>query len=1176
MVPPPRTSDPLDAFHARQAALLRLSTAIAAARDEDEVCASVVEGLNDPALGYDFLGIFLIDPETGDRVLRASVGWEGADRGMRVPPGRGISQQALADRSLHYTPRVSEVPEYVPTLGTGSEIDVPVQHGDELVGVLVVESADPDAFDASDFDVLTAAAQQAGIAIGRARLLETERRHAREHRALLETLGDLSGELELARLLQRVLERAVSLLGVTGGELAIYEEEAGELVIVASHQIGEDSTGTRMRPGEGAMGRVAETHEPLIISNYQEWDGRSGKYEATTARGVMVVPLLIGTRLVGTLASVHTEADRTFGDADLRLLNMFAPQAAIAIENARLFTVEHQRANEQRALLETLSDLSSELELSKLLQAVLERAVSLLGVTGGELAIYEEEDEELVIVASHHIGEDSTGTRMRPGEGAMGRVAETREPLIIPNYQKWQGRSEKYEETTARGVMVVPLLIGNRLVGTLASVHTEADRTFGEADLRLLNLFAPQAAVAIENARLYTEAQRQRRYFEAVVQNSPVAIVTLDLAGAIVELNPAFERLFGYSREAAIGRNLDTLINTQETLDEAAGYTDAAASGELAHGIGKRRRSDGSYLDVELAGVPVEVGGERVGIVALYHDVTELLAARRDAEQANQAKSQFLANMSHELRTPLNAIIGYSEMLQEEAEDDGQEGYVPDLVKINKAGRHLLALINDILDLSKIEAGRTEIVIEPVELPELMREVEATVQPLVSRNDNRLEVRISTGIGTLRTDVLKTRQVLLNLLSNACKFTEGGQITVDVGADPDTDDVVIRVADEGIGMTEEQIGRLFQAFSQAEATTSRKYGGTGLGLVISRRFCRMLGGDLTVVSEPGAGSTFTMRLPRDSSDVVAEASPGPGAEAVAAGAEEEEGAAAAAAAGVEEGAAAAGAAGSTGARSAESAGSGTAGTVLIIDDDPTVHDLLGRTLRREGFRVEGAADGRAGLERARAVRPDVILLDVLMPGVDGWSILTSLKEDDELGEIPVVMVTMLDDRRLGFSLGATDYVTKPVEPARLLGVLRRLCPEPHGTVLVVDDDHAVRDRLVKIIRDGGWTPVEAENGVVALERLDALQPDLILLDLVMPEMDGFGFMDAVRERPGLRAIPVLVLTAKDLTAADRERLNGRVQQVLTKTGTAPDELVQHLRLALAGSDPLARVKGGPR
>jgi PAS domain S-box-containing protein len=846
----------------RQAALLRLSTAIAAAREEDEVCRAVVEGLNDAALGYDFLGIFILEPETGDRVLRASRGWDAA-AGMRVSPGSGLSHQAVADGRLHYTPRVTESRSYIPTLGTGSEVDIPLMDGDEVVGVLVVESAQPEAFEDVDFDVLKAASQQAGIAIGRVRLLAAERRHAAEQRALLDTMQDLSGELELSKLLQRVLERAVSLLGVTGGELAIYHDETAELEIVASHNIGEDSTGTRMLLGEGAMGQVAETHEPLIIPNYQEWEGRSDKYEETTARGVMVVPLLVGQRLLGTLASVHTEEDRTFGAADLRLLNLFAPQAAIAIDNARLFAGERQRAEEQRALLDTMQDLSGELELSKLLQAVLERAVSLLGVTGGELAIYHDGAAELEIVASHNIGDDSTGTRIRLGEGAMGQVAETHEPLIIPNYHEWAGRLDQYEKTTAQGVMVVPLLIGQRLVGTLASVHTEADRTFGDTDLRLLNLFAPQAAIAIENARLFTEGQRQRRYFETVVQNSPVAIVTLDLEGNVAELNPAFERLFGYARDEAVGRNLDSLINTDETLREAEGYTEAAAAGSLAHGIGQRRRKDGSHLDVELAGVPVEVGGERVGIMALYHDVTELLAARREAESANQAKSQFLANMSHELRTPLNAIIGYSEMLQEEADDVGQPDFIPDLEKINRAGRHLLSLINDILDLSKIEAGKTELYLEDVDLPVLVREVAATVAPLVRTNDNQLDVAIDPAIGTIRTDVTKVRQILLNLLSNATKFTERGRIELAIMPAADADGhIEIRVADQGIGMTPEQMSRIFEPFSQAEASTSRRYGGTGLGLVISRRFCRLLGGDMELASEPGVGTVFTVRLPR--------------------------------------------------------------------------------------------------------------------------------------------------------------------------------------------------------------------------------------------------------------------------------------------------------------------------
>jgi GAF domain-containing protein len=322
----------------RQSALLRLSTRIAAAHTEAEVCESLVQGLHDDALGYNLVGVFLLDPKTGDRVLQASVGWEGVQHCLRLQPGQGLTERPLLDARLHYHPRASLEARWIPTTHRGCEVDVPIRVGEDVVGVLLVESAREDAFGSDDFEILKAAAQQAGIAIGRARLLATERQRADEQKALLETMQDLSGELELNRLLQRVLERAVSLLRVTGGELAIAEEGTGDLVIVASHNIGSDSTGLRLAVGEGAMGRVAETREPLIIPNYREWEGRSGKYEDTTAQGVMVVPLLIGQRLVGTLASVHTEEDRTFGDDDLRLLNLFAPQAAVAIENARLYS----------------------------------------------------------------------------------------------------------------------------------------------------------------------------------------------------------------------------------------------------------------------------------------------------------------------------------------------------------------------------------------------------------------------------------------------------------------------------------------------------------------------------------------------------------------------------------------------------------------------------------------------------------------------------------------------------------------------------------------------------------------------------------------------------------------------------------------------------------------------
>jgi PAS domain S-box-containing protein len=491
---------------------------------------------------------------------------------------------------------------------------------------------------------------------------------------------------------------------------------------------------------------------------------------------------------------------------------------------------------------------------------VLSRAVKLLGVSGGQVAIYHEATREMEIVASEIVEGSYIGSRLQYGEGAMGMVAKTLEPMVIPNYDAWSGRAGAYSNVNIHSVMCAPLLIGGRLVGSIATVHSDPKRIFGDEDLRRLNLFAPQAAIAIENARLFTNADRQKQFFEAVVETSPVAIVTLDMKDDIVQLNPAFERVFGWTPAEVLGKNLDSLITTPETLAEAKSYTSRAAS-EAARGIGKRKRKDGTFIDVELFGVPVVVNGERIGVFALYHDVTELLKAKSDAEGANKAKSQFLASMSHELRTPLNAIIGYSEMLEEDARDRGDTASTGDLEKIRSAGKHLLSLINDILDLSKIEAGRMDLLIEQADVAAIIEDVRATVEPLVARNGNRLVVNVPDKPGTMWTDSTKLRQMLLNLLSNAAKFTEKGTITLEVARAKG--EMIFRVRDTGIGITDEQMSRLFEAFAQADAGTTRRYGGTGLGLAITRKFCRLMGGDVIGDSSPGKGSTFTIRLPAD-------------------------------------------------------------------------------------------------------------------------------------------------------------------------------------------------------------------------------------------------------------------------------------------------------------------------
>ncbi|MGH7797225.1 MAG: response regulator [Candidatus Binatia bacterium] len=499
---------------------------------------------------------------------------------------------------------------------------------------------------------------------------------------------------------------------------------------------------------------------------------------------------------------------------------------------------------------------------------------------------------------------------------------------------------------------------------------------------------------------------------------------------------------------------------------------------------------------------------------------------------ANQHKSEFLANMSHELRTPLNAIIGYSEMLEEEAEDLGQGSFVPDLKKIHGAGKHLMSLINNVLDLSKIEAGKMDLYLENFEIGSMIQEVVATVKPLVEKNGNALHVQCGDGLGAMRADLTKVRQTLFNLLSNACKFTERGTVTLTARRESVNSGewISLRVTDTGIGMSPEQTSKLFQAFTQADTSTTRKYGGTGLGLAISQKFCQMMGGEITVLSAPEHGSTFTVRLPA----VVAEF------EAGLSHSEE----AAAITGQVFNG----------------------APTVLVIDDDPTVHDLMRRFLNKEGLQMIAGGGGEEGIRLARELRPTVITLDVLMPGMDGWAVLTALKSDPLLVDIPVIMLTIMDEKQMGYALGAADYLTKPIDWERLADLLQRYeCARPPCPVLIVEDDAVMREMLRRRLEKEAWTVIEAENGRIGLERMAERQPDLILLDLMMPEMDGFQFLDKVRQQDAWKSIPVIVITAKELTPEDRQRLNGSVEKILHKGAYSREELIGEVRNLVTAS-----------
>lgn len=658
---------------------------------------------------------------------------------------------------------------------------------------------------------------------------------------------------------------------------------------------------------------------------------------------------------------------------------------------------------------------------------------------------------------------------------------------------------------------------------------------FAADSVRQFVLLSISGALAILFIGARIAYNRTRKQTERALRNSEESLreaqmiaglgsYVMDLRGGLWEGSDMLDRLFGiggnYDHSVAGWQSMihpddrtlideyfkNTVLGQGKVFDKEyriVRHNDQAE--RWVHQLGK--------LVADTQGHPLRMHGTLEDITKRVQIQDELRSARDAAEAANRTKSVFLANMSHELRTPLNAIIGYSEMLEEDAQSEGRMDFVQDLQKIKFAGKNLLELINDVLDLSKIEAGKVEFYAESIDLIAMVQQLASTIQPLVSKNGNTLQLHFSDDLGRAFTDQTKLRQVMLNLLSNACKFTERGTVTLSATRETleNVDWLTFSVTDSGIGLTDEQIGHLFQAFSQADTSTTRKYGGTGLGLMISRHFCQMLGGDITVASVAGKGSIFTARVP---AILLSESYSVAHIESV---------------------------------RSAQYETPVSArATVLVIDDDQNARDLLRRLLGKEGFRVESAAGGNEGLALAKTLHPDIITLDAMMPDKDGWAVLSELKAHPATADIPVIMLTMMDNQSLGFSLGAADYLNKPVSRERLLETVGRHLKNQDGRILIVEDDLASRQMLRRALEQEHWPVIEAENGRAALACIEAQIPALILLDLMMPEMDGFQVVEALNRHEAWRAIPVVIITAKDLTREDLDRLNGSVLQIVQK------------------------------
>jgi signal transduction histidine kinase/DNA-binding response OmpR family regulator len=701
-------------------------------------------------------------------------------------------------------------------------------------------------------------------------------------------------------------------------------------------------------------------------------------------------------------------------------------------------------------------------------------------------------------------------------------------------------------------------------LGPDAQVSVTARLHDGDAALlwSLRRSDAEQAVyVAGRPAQVEGDPQRSAVHLEvlrSVVANLPLVLFAVDTRGHIILLE---------------GRGLAAVGLEPYGLEAGGGASPVRSAFEVFAGIpslldGVRRALAGAalrgvfeFLDrsFETWTAPFsDARGRLQGVVGVASDVTDnvrserrlrdlnekLELARDEAIEASRAKSAFLANMSHELRTPLNAIIGYSEIALDELrgqsarEAEDRAVVVPgplgqlcnDVQKIHVAGTHLLGIISDILDLSKIEAGRMELHVESFSVQAMVDDVVATAGRLVSQNNNLFEVRTAPELGDMAADLTKVRQILFNLLSNAAKFTEHGKVVLEVlrtetapGAEPLLE---FSVTDSGIGMSPEQKERLFQTFYQGDSSTTRKYGGTGLGLAITRRFVQMMGGEIAVQSALGSGSTFRVRLPQRVSGHF----------------------------NVEESALLSARAGA-----AIEAIKPAPQAMLVIDDDPNVYDMMERILSREGLDVYGAATGKEGLALARKLKPVVIALDIMMPGMDGWSVLQAIRADQELKDTRVVIVSMLDERPLGMALGADDYLTKPLRREQLLACIQRLVPVRDGYILIVEDDESLRELLQRTLIEEGWSVRIAGTGRAALDLIEQSRPGLILLDLRIPEIDGFDVIASIRSRPEFVRVPITVMTALDLSRDDWERLTGRVEQVIQKGLYSRNRLMREVR-----------------
>jgi PAS domain S-box-containing protein len=865
--------------------------------------------------------------------------------------------------------------------------------------------------------------------------------------------------------------------------------------------------------GEGLTSRVMQSGMPLLINeDLQKQREQMGAAQlGRRALSYLGVPIFAGGEAIGVISVQSTTEEGIFHENDQHLLSTIAANVGIALQNARLFDeIKHQEqvaresAEKLRLIFENAFDgIDVYEEIPATGQRILvecnDRYCELAGRSREELMSVE--NTSIFQRDVENPWEETGRDAILKGEAFRG----------VFSWIRPDGRENIIEYNAA------PTRVGDRFF-TIGLDRDVTERMRVENELRESN---EKLRLIFENAfdgiSIYEEIPDESRRI-------------------LLDCNDRYCEMAGRSREELLALHDTRAIQRDLGVGtEVFGFA-PITEGRAFSGVFSWIRPDGRENVVEYNAAPTRVGG-RYFTIGLDRDVTErrhneeeLKKARASAEAANQAKSAFLANMSHELRTPLNAIIGFTRIVRRKAEGVLPDKQTENLDKVLTSADHLLNLINTVLDIAKIEAGRMDVLAANFRIAALVDLCANTAQPLL-KPTVVLEKQVQEGLTYVYSDQDKIRQIVLNLLSNAAKFTHEGRIILSAGQEGEK--LRISVSDTGIGISAEALPRLFKEFQQADNTTTRQYGGTGLGLSISRDLAHLLGGDLTVESEQGKGSTFTLVIPiRYESRLAASRS-----EPETMPARE---------------------------IAATSAAGSVKKRVLVIDDDPDAVYILQENLNPQEYEVLGARNGQEGFERARKQQPDVILLDIVMPGADGWHVLHDLKADPDTTHIPVVFLTIVDKKALGLQLGAAAYLLKPLDPVEVRGTLDRVIHGKIGPrhILVVDDDPHVADMLHQFLPESVFHLDVAPDGLAALDAIAAHRPDILLLDLLMPRLDGFGVIEKLRADPKTSDLPIVVLSAKDLTSAESARLKETVAGVVKKQGIEGRMLVDEIHHAL--------------